>query len=105
MNFLKFVGKFTGTVLVNIIGIVVVVYAWFYHPQTLVEVFDWNLRAIKWLSSFLSPQDAARVESALRGGLMADRAMILLEGVVVVQTALQAVRYTTLGLVRALRRP
>ena len=84
--------QFICRVLAILGGTALVVWAWTFHAPAIVGLLDFNLGVIKWGASLLPTPYGAMAESALRIGLMADKAMVWAEGAWAVGSVLWLVR-------------
>ncbi|OGZ43187.1 MAG: hypothetical protein A3J55_02165 [Candidatus Ryanbacteria bacterium RIFCSPHIGHO2_02_FULL_45_17b] len=75
-----------GRGICTLIGVGLLVLAWTYASGLVVAMLDWNLIAIKFFCSFLPESYNTMVESALRMGLGADKALLFAEASAVVKT-------------------
>lgn len=67
-------------VLSVVLGTMLVLVLWYKAAPVIVALLDFNLAAIKWVVAQVPAPYGAMAESALRIGLMADKAMVLAEG-------------------------
>ncbi len=61
-------------------GTALVLYVWYDYAGTIVTLMDFNLGVIKWVCGLMPAPYGAMAESALRGALAADKAMLFAEG-------------------------
>lgn len=83
-------GAFKGAALVG--GLAVIIAAWWWDASLLTAVADDNLEVLKTITGALPRDWGSKVESALRI-LGADRALLLIEGVVVAKAILLGLAY------------
>lgn len=86
-------GRAARNLIVGLLSIALVVFVWYKAAPLVVLLLDLNLGVIKWGCSFLPQPYGAMAESALRGGLAADKAMLFAEGALVVKGFLLALRF------------
>jgi len=67
-------------------GVVLVLFVWFNYADVIVAMMDANLAFIKWTTHVVPPPYGAMAESALRGALAADKALLFFEGGMAVRT-------------------
>lgn len=79
-------------VLSVVLGTILVLVLWYKAAPVIVALLDFNLVAIKWVVAQVPAPYGAMAESALRIGLMADKAMVLAEGSWVIGTLLWLLR-------------
>lgn len=77
---LNFIGSMLFKLVVGVLGIALVVYAWYNLAPLVVNLLDFNLGMVKWACAFLPAPYGAMAESALRGALAADKALLFAEG-------------------------
>lgn len=82
---------------VGVLGIALVLYAWYNWAPLIVDLLDFNLKAIKWACSLVPKPYGAMAESALRGALAADKAMLFAEGTGLIKGVLLLVRVAFTG--------
>jgi len=92
MQVLNLCGRAVLKIIVGVLGISLVVYAWYKFPNAIVSMLDFNLAAIKAGCKLVPAPYGAMAESALRGMLAADKAMLFAEGTLVVKGFLLALR-------------
>src|SRR5262250_3143951 len=83
-------GAFKGAALVGAFGIIVA--AWWWNASLLTAAADANLQLIKIVTSKLPFDWGNKVESALRI-FGADRALLLIEGVVIAKVIMLSIAY------------
>jgi hypothetical protein len=83
-------GAFKGTAL--LIAFALIVSAWWWDASLLTTAADENLRLIKIVTSVLPADWASKVESALRI-FGADRALLLIEGIVIAKLVMLGVAH------------
>ena len=79
-------------VLSVVLGTILVLVLWYKAAPIIVALLDCNLAAIKWVVAQIPAPYGAMAESALRIGLMADKAMVLAEGSWLIGTLLWLLR-------------
>jgi len=79
-------------VVVGIISVALVVVTWYQEPSIIVALLDFNLKVVKAGCALLPAQYGAMAESALRGALAADKALLFAEGALLVRVLLWGVR-------------
>ncbi|MBI4276235.1 hypothetical protein HY629_00135 [Candidatus Uhrbacteria bacterium] len=72
-------------VLASVLGIVLAVFVWLKFPGAILSMLDFNLSLIKWACGFIVAPYGAMIETALRAGLGADKALLFLEGTLAVK--------------------
>ena len=77
---------------VAVISVALVVAIWYQVPSFIVTLFDFNLQLIKFGCYLLPAPYGAMAESALRGALAADKALLFAEGALAVRMLLWGVR-------------
>lgn len=77
---LSFIGTMLFKLVVGVLGVALVVYAWYNLAPLVVNLLDFNLGMVKWACGFLPKPYGAMAESALRGALAADKALLFAEG-------------------------
>ena len=92
MEIITMCGHAILKIVIGLLGITLVVYAWYKFPGAIVTLLDFNLAVIKWACAFVPAPYGAMAESALRGMLAADKALLFAEGTLVVKGALLALR-------------
>lgn len=75
-----------------IFGIALLVWVWTKYPSLVVSILDFNLHMIKLVCGWVPKPFNAMAESALRVGLGADKALLFIEGKLVVQGVMFALR-------------
>lgn len=85
MNVFKFIGEMAGGIFDTIAGLVAIVCLWFWDPNIITWILDHNMLGIKWIGGLLPPPHGARIESALRLVLSADKMLLFAEGILLVK--------------------
>jgi hypothetical protein len=85
MEVLKACGNGVIKFVLWILSIVLVLVVWYKAAPLIVELLDINLRIIKAACNYLPTPYNAMSESALRGALAADKAMLFAEGTIAVR--------------------
>ena len=83
-------GAFKGAALIG--AFVIIVAAWWWDASLLTAAADENLRLIKTVTAVLPVDWGSKVESALRI-FGADRALLLMEGVVIAKVIMLSIAY------------
>ncbi len=85
MTTLRFVGSTITRFILWILSIALVLVVWYNAAPFVIQLLDFNLQLIKLFCAYLPPPYNAMSESALRGALGADKALLFAEGTVAVK--------------------
>ncbi len=85
--------NFVIRVISLVLGTALVLYIWYEYSHVVVNLMDFNLGIIKLMCSFLPAPYGSMAESALRGALSADKAMLFLEGSSAVAAVLRTIKF------------
>ncbi len=97
MATLKFVGRTITRFILWILSIALVLVVWYNAAPLVIKLLDFNLQFIKICCTFLPPPYNAMSESALRGALGADKALLFAEGTVAVKMVFFALKMLILS--------
>lgn len=86
MEAFRICARLIGRIIVWIVAIAIVIVIWYKAAGLIVWLLDFNLRVIKAACAYLPAPYGAMAESALRGGLGADKALLFAEGTFAVKT-------------------
>ncbi len=93
MQVLNICGRAVLKIIVGILSIALVLVVWYKAAPLVVALLDFNLSMIKTGCKFLPTPYGAMAESALRGALAADKAMLFAEGTLAVKGFLSTLRW------------
>ena len=85
-------GRSVLRIITSVLGAALVLFIWYKYPALVVSVFDVNILLVKMVCKLIPSPYGAMAESALRGGLGADKAMVFFEGQLAVDAVLLLLR-------------
>jgi hypothetical protein len=86
MDTLRMLGGVAYKAIVTILAVALVLLVWYQASDIIVKLLDFNLFTIKYACAQVPAPYGAMAESALRGGLAADKAGLFVEGGIVIRT-------------------
>jgi hypothetical protein len=97
MQVINMCGRAILKIIVGILSIALVLVIWYKAAPLVVTLLDFNLAMIKTGCHFLPTPYGAMAESALRGALAADKAMLFAEGTLAVKGFLSTLNWIFQG--------